>query len=432
MNSQIRKNTVPFGALVVAVFFVIAVIFISVSNNTFAFDNSSASTEGRLVTIHDRGTEQTILTKTSTIGDALKEAGVLVDKNDVVEPSVGEKMVSTDYQVNIYRARPVIIVDGNVRQKIMTPYQTAEQIAKAAGITLYDEDTTELSLVENLVEGAGLQLTIHRAVSINLTLYGKTTTIRTQAETVGKMLEDKAINLGDNDHVSVSLDAKIVEGMTLRVWREGKQTITVDEAIDFETETIDDADQSVGYREVQTTGEKGERTVVYEVVVQDDAEISRTEIASVVTKKPIAQIEKVGVKGKYNTPSENENVAWDFFVSQGFSRIQTAGIMGNLMQEHHFNTTDVNGGLGIVQWTGTRRMNLINEYPDSYTNIYSQLNYLMEELNGSYSGVRNNIKASDSLSEVVEIFQNQFERCNPLYCMLDMRISYASDVLGSH
>ncbi len=189
---------------------------------------------------------------------------------------------------------------------------------------------------------------------------------------------------------------------------------------------------SVGYREVKTAGVNGLKSVSYEVIINDDKEVSRSVIASIELKQPVSQIEIVGVKGKYTTPSENENIAWNFFISQGFSRIQTAGIMGNLMQEHRFNTSDVAGGLGIAQWIGSRRSNLISRYPDNYTNIYSQLDYLMYELNGGYSGVKNAILAESSLSGVVEIFQNRFERCNPYYCMLDTRLNYASVILGSH
>ncbi len=429
MNSPIRKHAVPFGALFLAIIFVIVIIFLSLSNNVFA-GNQNSIQNGRLVTIYDRGAKKTVLSRASTIGDAIKESGILIDSNDVVEPATTTTMVATNYQVNIYRARPVVIVDGNIRQKIMTAYQTAEQIATSAGITLYSEDFAELKLTDNLIDGAGFQLVVSRATPISFTLYGKTNTIRTQSKTVGDFIKEKGIIIAENDKISVGLDSAITNNMSLKIWREGKQTITVDESIDFEIETIDNADQSVGYREIKNVGQKGERTVVYEITIQNDVEVSRKEINSVTTKKPIVQVEIVGVKGKYNTPSENENVAWDFLISQGFSRIQTAGIMGNLMQEHRFNTSDVAGGLGIVQWIGGRRQNLINMYPDSYTNIYSQLNYLMYELNGSYHGVRDAIKATGDLKTAVQIFQNQFERCG--ICMESNRIEYAQTILGSH
>jgi len=429
MNKLIGKSVIPFSTLAVAMLFLIATAIILMSGITHAGDNSQSG-KGRLITIYDRGVEKVILSESATIGDALKEAGIAIDNKDAVEPAVTEKLVASEYQVNIYRARPVIIIDGNVRQKVVTPYQTAEQIAKDAGITLYAEDKTTIGRSDNVADGAGLQLTINRATSFVFDQYGKAATVRTQAKTVGEMLFEKGIKLSADDKVTPSQDTALTEGLAVRVWREGKQTITVDEPIDFDIEKIEDADQLVSYHEIMVAGTQGIRSVSYEITIENGQESGRVEIVSVTTKQPTSQIEKIGIKGKYTTPSENENITWNFLIVNGFSKIQTAGIMGNLKQEHGFNTTDTNGGLGLVQWTGSRRSNLISQYPDSYTNIYSQLAFLMSELNGGYAGVRDSIKASNSLTESVQIFQNRFERCG--YCMEDQRILYAQTILGSH
>ena len=186
MNKLISKTVLPFGALVAAMLFLIAVAVILMSGVTHA-GNNNQSEKGRLITIHDRGVEKVIISESATIGDALKEAGITIDNKDAVEPAVTEKLVATEYQVNIYRARPVIIIDGNIRQKVVTPYQTAEQIAKDAGITLYDEDKTTIGRSDNVADGAGLQLTINRATSFVFDQYGKTSTVRTQAKTVGEI-----------------------------------------------------------------------------------------------------------------------------------------------------------------------------------------------------------------------------------------------------
>jgi uncharacterized protein YabE (DUF348 family) len=431
MNNLIRKSTTPFGAVIIAVFFLMTLAIISISNVTHATD-APESQSGRLITIYDRGVEKVILSQAATIGDVLREANIAIDDKDVVEPATTEKLVASSYQVNIYRARPVVIVDGSIRQRIMTPYQTTEQIVASAGITLYPEDETAVSRIDNLAEGAGLQLVITRAIPFSFTLYGKTAITRSQGKTVGEMLTEKGIKLNQDDRVLPSQDTPLTAGMPVRVWREGKQTITIDEPVDFETEQIENADQSVGYKEIKIAGIAGERSVTYEVIIQDGVEVGRTEIAGIITKQPVKQVETIGIKGKYNTPSENETVVWDFLISQGFGRIQVAGIMGNLAQEHHFNTTDTSGGLGIVQWTGARRTRLISKYPDSYTNIYSQLDFLMEELNGSYSSVRDTIRGSGSISEVVKEFEKRFEACNPNYCLEDLRVVYAQNILGSH
>ncbi|MEI7689642.1 MAG: phage tail tip lysozyme [Candidatus Saccharibacteria bacterium] len=426
MSNLIRKSVISFGALAVAFLFVILAIILTVSGVTSA-DNGKPSENGRLITIHDRSVEKVIITQAATIGDALKEAGISVDDKDMVEPAVTQKLVASDYQVNVYRARPILVVDGSVRTKIITSFQTPAQIAQAAGIQLYDEDIAVLGLSDNIMsDGLGLRLTITRAVPFSFTLYGKTQTVRTHGKTVGEMLSEKGIKLEANDKVVPAAETPLTEGLAVRVWREGKQTVTVDEVIAFDVDRIEDADQMVSYSAIKTAGEPGSRSVSYEITVRDGIEVGRIEIASITTKQPKKQVEVVGVKGQYTTPTENENITWDYLRTAGFSRVQTAGIMGNLKQEHHFNTT----GDGLVQWTDARRDGLYSKpHPN---NIYTQLDYLMEELNGSRAWIRDKIKSTDSLTRVVQVFQNDFEVCDPVWCMTNARMKFASDILASH
>ncbi|MBC7943163.1 DUF348 domain-containing protein [Candidatus Saccharibacteria bacterium] len=426
MKTLIRRSTTLFGAITVAFILLTVLILVIVASRVGA-TSAARPQNGHLVTIHDRGSQVVVLTQSDSVGDALKEAGVVVDKSDAVEPAVSEKLVASEYEVNIYRARPVIVVDGATKQKVITPYQTSAQIAKSVGIKLYDEDKTILSRTDNIVaDGAGFRMTIYRATPFTLTLYGQTTAVRTQGDTVGEMLDEKGIKLGPNDRVSLDQSTKLTEGLLVKVWREGKHTVTVDEEVNFSTEKIQDGDQEIGYHAVKTPGEKGMRSVTYEVVIQDGQETGRTEIASLTTKESKKQIEIIGAKykGAYTTPGENEIITWNFLLSNGFTREQTAGIMGNLKQEHGFNTT----GDGLVQWTGARKNALLSR-PDPY-NIYTQLDFLMYELNTGYSGVQSAIKASSSVVDAVTIFQNRFERCG--VCVESRRIQFAYNILASH
>lgn len=296
MNKLFNKSAISFGALGGALLVVILAAFFIVSGVTHA-GNEKPTGNGRILTIYDRGIEKTVISQASTIGDALKEAGIFIDTKDVVEPSLGQKMVASDYRVNIYRARPVMIVDGVTRTKIITAYQTPEQIAAEASIKLFDEDKATLSRVEDIIaEGAGLQLTITRATPFTFTLYGKVMAARTLSKTVGEMLTEKGIKLTTNDKVTPDVSTLITENLAIRVWREGKDVINVDEVINFDTDTIKDADQPVGYHIVRTAGEQGSRSVSYEITVQDGVEVSRSEIASITTKQPKKQIEVVGSK----------------------------------------------------------------------------------------------------------------------------------------
>lgn len=252
---------------------------------------------GRLITVHDRSQITTFVTDKTTLKEALSDAGVKLDTHDAVEPALNEHLVASDYQVNIYRARPVTIVDGATRQRVVTPYQSAERIVKDAGINLETEDLVTMTRSDDIInDGAGLQLVIDRALPLVLDLYGANTKIRTQATTVGGMLEEKDIQLGANGRVSVPLDTPITADMKVRVWREGKQTVTAQEKVDFKVKQIQDADRPIGYKKVQTKGVKGKRTVTYEIEIKSGKEVSRKEIASLTTLEPVTQVEVVGTK----------------------------------------------------------------------------------------------------------------------------------------
>ncbi len=408
-----------------AVFFITIISLMGI--NIVRADSNKVRSDGRLLTVYDRGQETILLTQAETIRQALDEAKIAIDPKDVVEPSLDEPMVASDYRVNIYRARPVLIIDGSNRLKITTAYQTAEQIVTKAGLTLFAEDKVSISSVEDITkDGVGLQVVIERALPINLTLYGRNSQVRTLAKTVRQFLRQKNIQLDANDKVSSDLDSVLLPNQTLRIWREGRQVITIEEEIAFAVDKVEDADREISYRAIKTPGQLGLRQVSYEILIEDGLEVGRVEINSLVINQPVSQVEVVGIKGRYSTPLENQQITWDYLIAQGFSPVQTAGIMGNLMQEHRFQTS----GDGLAQWIGGRRAKLYSR-PEP-NNIYTQLDFMMEELNTGYAYVQNNIRASSSLEAVVEIFQNQFERCNPRYCMQNQRLNYARNILATH
>lgn len=264
-------------------------------------DTQDQARDGRLITIHDRGTERVILTHAQTIHDALRDAKITVAPEDEVEPAMDETLAATDYTVNIYRARPVIVVDGAVRQKIMTAAQTTNAIASAARLDLHDEDKATLAASDDIVtDGASVKLTIDRATEFTLNLYGVSKTAYSQAATVGQMLQEKHIVLEKTDTLSVDPAVPLVAGMTVEIWRNGVQTATVDEDIAFPTRQVQDADQPTSYRKIETPGVKGKKTVTYEITMQNGREVSRKMIQSVITQEPKEQVETIGTKPSFS------------------------------------------------------------------------------------------------------------------------------------
>lgn len=302
----------------------ILTIFISIISIICLSGYASAQNENnRLITVFDRGDKRVFISNEKTLGKALNAEGINLDARDTVEPSVDETLVASEYHVNIYRARPVVVVDGSVRIKTISPYQTAKQIAKDVGIIIYDEDIVKLQQSIDFVnDGAGLVLTISRAKTLVLDLYGKKTEIHTWASTVEDLLTEKNIKLGINDRSSVLLSEVISSGMEIRVWREGKQTVSVDREIPITTRIVYDADRPIGYRAIQKKGVPGNRSVTYVLEIKDGVEISRTEIASIVTRQPTEQTEVIGIYNDGSGLTKSRGAQY-FVDSKGVSHRET-------------------------------------------------------------------------------------------------------------
>lgn len=117
-----------------------------------------------LVTYYDRGVEHVILTRSATVRDALATAHVTLSDQDKVEPALDTRLDATDNVVNIYRARPVLVIDGSVRIKIVTTALTVNDIVTGADLAaLQQGDRASFSVSKNIVnDGAGTVVTVER------------------------------------------------------------------------------------------------------------------------------------------------------------------------------------------------------------------------------------------------------------------------------
>jgi uncharacterized protein YabE (DUF348 family) len=386
-----RKPTIPYGRITTVFCLVILVLGIVLASRAHAASASEVANGDHLITLHDGGQDRGILSSAPTLRQAFKEAGVQIDANDMVEPSLDETLVASHYDVNVYRARPITVIDGAVRTKILSPYQTPEQIVKHAAISLRDEDITTVSANDDMVsQGAGLQVAIDRATPFTFVLYGKKVAAYTQGVTIGEMLAQKNVKLAQNDMLSLPKSTPISAGMTVELWREGKQTITEEVDVAFETEKIQDADRELGYKDIKTPGVAGKRTVSYEIEMRNGVEVSRKEIQSVTTKEPVKQVEVVGAKlPTPMNPTEAQTLGHQMMLAAGFGEEQWPCLYNLWMRESGWRTTASNpcGAYVIPQALPGSKMGA-NWQTDAATQIQWGLGYIRDRYTspcGAYS-----------------------------------------------
>lgn len=91
----------------------------------------------------------------------------------------------------------------------------------------------------------------------------------------------------------------------------------------------------------------------------------------------------------------NQEKAWNYFAARGLTPVAAAGAMGNIEHESGFSASveeaSGGGGLGIIQWTGSRRTNLEAaasaagvSLADNDSALLFQLNYLWD---GEYNAM---------------------------------------------
>ena len=307
-------------------------------------------------------------------------------KEDTVEPSLDGELTGTEYSVNIYRAKPVIIEDGDSKIKVMTAAQTPRQIVQKSGIKIHDEDKVAFEQSSSILEdGTTNSLKITRAKEILVELFGKTESFRTQSKTVEDFLKEKNISLTKDDGISIDKKTTISNGLSFRIWRNGKQTITTEEEIAFSTEIIKDANKDSSYKEIKEAGEKGSKSVTYEIEMQNGKEVSRKKINETEIKAAKKQVEIVGTK--VNLPAGSHS---DWLSAAGISSSDHGAANAIIGQESGWRVNATNrssGAYGIPQALPGSKM--ASAGADWQTNPITQLKWMNSYVLGRYGSWQN-------------------------------------------
>ncbi len=112
---------------------------------------------------------------------------------------------------------------------------------------------------------------------------------------------------------------------------------------------------------------------------------------------------------------ENAKIGFDFFVSKGFTTKQSAGIIGNLMQESRMDprASQRGGpGRGIAQWSLNERWATLLKWAgsrDEYA-LQTQLDFIIYELTTTEKATVPAVKATTTVHDATYQFEIKFER----------------------
>ncbi len=153
---------------------------------------------------------------------------------------------------------------------------------------------------------------------------------------------------------------------------------------------------------------------------KEETEQNNENTEEVVAEETPTKREEVKVTSRGSTEKRtNENIVWDYLLDAGYSKVQAAGIIGNMWQESGVNPSrhESNGiGFGLVQWSFGRRQQLeayAASKGKSASDIYVQLEFLVKELKEGkqfYGTYAEQFANPYSVDQATEAFCWGFER----------------------
>lgn len=281
--------------MVPALTFFVLLVFTLIGYSYFTRDQARAADSLIVIINHDK-IERTIPTRPTTVGGLLKKLDIQIRPGDVVEPAVSTQIKQDDFRINVYRAKPVQVIDEGRKTVTYSAATTARSIAKQAGADVEPEDKIDsVPVTDFLADGTlGRKVVIDRAKPIAMNLYGNPIALKTHADTVGDLLREKNIKLGKDDSVQPAMDAPLTAATQVFLLRKGVQIATVTEDIAMETEVIQDPALALGTKAVRQQGSPGKRVITYEVATENGREVSRKAIQTVIAQAAVKQVEVRG------------------------------------------------------------------------------------------------------------------------------------------
>lgn len=286
-NKELHRHPLATPLWTVAVLSIVALIGL-----VFAGGSTIGATDSHLVRLSTEGNQQVIPTRAVDVKEFLERTKTVINQGDVVEPSLDTKILSDDFRVNVYRARPVAIFDDGNRVQTVSAASEPRTVVEQAGLKIYPEDIVKQNVASNVVKEQviGEKITIDRASVVNINVYGTPTVVRTQAKTVAELLAEKGIKANQDDQVSPAADTPLDATSEIFITRNGTKVETSEESIPMETTYVEDANLTFGATAVRQAGSNGKKLVTYEIVLKNDKEVSRKVIQEVRVSEPVAQI----------------------------------------------------------------------------------------------------------------------------------------------
>lgn len=183
-------------------------------------------------------------------------------------------------------------IDGKETVVQGSVFQNIKELLKSNGIISRDEYSADTNPQAEQVSTIGIK----RKSSGNLYVDGKTVSYQTYSDTVGELLIEKNIILGELDRSEPSKETALSDINEIKIIRVEVEKESIRKEVLFKSHTKDNAELKSDEKKVVQPGKNGIAYVVEYILYENNIEVKREAIAEEIITAPIDEIIEIGIK----------------------------------------------------------------------------------------------------------------------------------------
>jgi uncharacterized protein YabE (DUF348 family) len=246
------------------------------------------------VSVDVDGVSQHVRTYSSTVSQVLKDDGITLGAHDAVSPSPNAS-VADGGTIMLQRGRLVKLTVDGVQQDHWTRATTVAGAMNELGMSGKGAWVSQAGGAAIPLSGMSLQVRMPKQVTLTDGASAPRTVTTTDA-TVGQLLTDQHIQVGNQDSVNPGLNDQITGDMKISISRTGTQVVTITQSIPFQIQQIQDSTMQEGTQQITTQGVNGSEQVTYRITQVNGKETNRVQLQANVTTPPVTQVVRVGTQ----------------------------------------------------------------------------------------------------------------------------------------
>jgi uncharacterized protein YabE (DUF348 family) len=252
-------------------------------------------------------------------------------------------------RIVVQRAVPIDISDNGALTTYYTTAPTLGEALRQAGLVVYLGDSVTPDLGTPVEPGWQVYIKRSRAATINVD--GRTIRTRTLADTIANLLAQEDLQLAGKDYTIPAVTESVRDGIVVQVMRVREEIITESESIAYETKWEPDSSMEIDQREVTQVGVQGTKKRAIRITYENGREVRRTVDKEWIEAAPVTQIINFGtkiVRRELTLPDGSTVTYWRKI--RVLATSYTAATSGKARTHPEFGKTYLgwNAGFGIV------------------------------------------------------------------------------------